>query len=255
MHGNMGLWEAIHRLKFPDRKPDYASKAPWVALQRPFVWSEEQIAKLFDSIMRGFPIGTLLIWHTDAPVKRQNFVADWPGSIDAVGAGLLQSTDAKDIVLDGHQRLQSLLIGLAGSYNGRELYFDVTSGEPTSIDGIRYRFGFKDAYMGWPWVRFKSIVGEMSRNQDSPVWHGDFVSAAQSGAHTEAERNLIACNMNLAYAHFVMMGDIRFQRIVRDSYEQYHGGSKNYTADEAAEIFRRINASGLVPDRLMAALA
>lgn len=33
-------------------------------IQRHFVWNEEQIEKLFDSIMREYPIGTLLIWKT-----------------------------------------------------------------------------------------------------------------------------------------------------------------------------------------------
>jgi uncharacterized protein with ParB-like and HNH nuclease domain len=32
------------------------------AIQRKFVWGYEKITKLFDSIMRGFPIGTFLFW-------------------------------------------------------------------------------------------------------------------------------------------------------------------------------------------------
>ena len=33
-------------------------------IQRPFVWGEEQIGRLFDSIMREYPISTLLVWKT-----------------------------------------------------------------------------------------------------------------------------------------------------------------------------------------------
>ena len=33
-------------------------------IQRPFVWSEEQICRLFDSILREYPISTLLVWKT-----------------------------------------------------------------------------------------------------------------------------------------------------------------------------------------------
>lgn len=255
MHGNMGLWEVIHRLKFPDREPDYDSIPPWVALQRPFVWNEEQIARLFDSIMRGFPIGTLLIWQTDAAVMHQSFVDEWPGSIVAAGTGVQQSTGAKDIVLDGHQRLQSLLIGLAGSYDGRELYFDVTSGEETLPDGTRYCFGFKAAGVDWPWVRFRSIVGEMSRDRTRPVWSGDLMSAALSGARTEAERNLIAYNAERAVIRFTAIGEIHFQRAVRDPYEQAHGFSEMYTAEDAAEIFKRINAGSAAPSQSMDTIA
>lgn len=32
------------------------------AIQRKFVWDKEQITDLFDSIMKGYPIGTFLFW-------------------------------------------------------------------------------------------------------------------------------------------------------------------------------------------------
>ena len=94
-------------------------------IQRPFVWSEEQIEKLFDSIMREYPISTLLVWRTKAAVKHRKFIQDWKDSLKISDAYVMENTDAKGMVLDGQQRLQSLIIGLAGSYNGRELHFDV----------------------------------------------------------------------------------------------------------------------------------
>lgn len=38
-------------------------------IQRLFVWSEEQIERLFDSIMRQYPISTLLFWRSKELVK------------------------------------------------------------------------------------------------------------------------------------------------------------------------------------------
>ena len=35
------------------------------AIQREFVWSAEQIERLFDSLMRGYPIGSFLFWKID----------------------------------------------------------------------------------------------------------------------------------------------------------------------------------------------
>ena len=32
------------------------------AIQREFVWSAEQIESLFDSLLRGYPIGSFLFW-------------------------------------------------------------------------------------------------------------------------------------------------------------------------------------------------
>jgi uncharacterized protein with ParB-like and HNH nuclease domain len=34
------------------------------AMQRPFVWKEDRIYRLVDSLLRGFPIGALMLWKT-----------------------------------------------------------------------------------------------------------------------------------------------------------------------------------------------
>ncbi len=36
------------------------------AIQREFVWDTGQICVLFDSLMRGYPIGAFLLWQVDA---------------------------------------------------------------------------------------------------------------------------------------------------------------------------------------------
>jgi uncharacterized protein with ParB-like and HNH nuclease domain len=35
------------------------------AIQREFVWKPEQIARLFDSLMQGYPIGSFLFWSVE----------------------------------------------------------------------------------------------------------------------------------------------------------------------------------------------
>ena len=40
------------------------------AIQRKFVWSSHQICVLFDSIMRGYPINSFMVWEVkDGPIK------------------------------------------------------------------------------------------------------------------------------------------------------------------------------------------
>lgn len=92
------------------------------AIQRKFVWSSDQIEVLFDSIMRGYPINSFMLWEVkENKIKnefkfyqflteyRQFFKEDNP-DIDTKGY--------KDFnaVIDGQQRLTSLYIGLKGSY-------------------------------------------------------------------------------------------------------------------------------------------
>lgn len=43
------------------------------AIQREFVWKPEKIARLFDSIMADFPIGSFLYWRLEQKNKEQ-----WP---------------------------------------------------------------------------------------------------------------------------------------------------------------------------------
>ena len=35
-------------------------------IQRPFVWKNAKVRQLFDSMYKGFPVGYLLFWQTDA---------------------------------------------------------------------------------------------------------------------------------------------------------------------------------------------
>lgn len=69
--------------------------------QRPFVWRPEQILDLFDSIERGYPIGSLLFWQTDEDFQSLNEIGD---------LRVPQRSPAKQTayVLDGHQRLSAL---------------------------------------------------------------------------------------------------------------------------------------------------
>jgi hypothetical protein len=91
------------------------------AIQREFVWSAAQIVRLFDSIMRGYPIGSFLFWKVERErcqrYKFYEFLSryhqrDARHNPDAD----LTGDESVTAVLDGQQRLTSLYIGLRGSY-------------------------------------------------------------------------------------------------------------------------------------------
>lgn len=90
------------------------------AIQREFVWSQEQICRLFDSVMQGYPFGDFLFWK----IEREN-------SADYSYYGFVQDYHQRDnphcpklgvlpnrritAVLDGQQRMTAFNIGLRGS--------------------------------------------------------------------------------------------------------------------------------------------
>jgi Protein of unknown function DUF262 len=83
--------------------------------QRPFVWDKEDVRRLFDSIWRGFPIGTLLFWKSSAPADEIEF---GPVSVRADAI-----TDAPWVV-DGQQRVTTL-VGTLAETSGSDPTFDV----------------------------------------------------------------------------------------------------------------------------------
>jgi hypothetical protein len=70
--------------------------------QRPYVWGPDDMIQLFDSVLRGYPIGSLLIWQTD----RTDIT-----SLETLGPIILpkEGPRLRQYVVDGHQRLATLL--------------------------------------------------------------------------------------------------------------------------------------------------
>ncbi len=71
-------------------------------IQRPFVWSSAKVRDLFDSMYRGYPIGTLLLWETGAEISTRQIGG---GEHDRV---------PKQLIVDGQQRLTSLFAVITG---------------------------------------------------------------------------------------------------------------------------------------------
>jgi uncharacterized protein with ParB-like and HNH nuclease domain len=100
------------------------------AVQRPYVWgsryeSEKFICKLFDSLLRRYPIGGIILWNTDKEIPYREFMQEYnnndtPAFVDK---GLWSRSD-KWFVYDGQQRMQTLYSCLKYSLNKRVLIFD-----------------------------------------------------------------------------------------------------------------------------------
>lgn len=85
--------------------------------QRDFVWSKEKSAKLLDSIIKGFPIGTFILWKSKEELR----------VLRNLGGLQLPPTPKGDFilyVLDGQQRLTTLFASLKGLKIQREDHQD-----------------------------------------------------------------------------------------------------------------------------------
>ncbi len=129
------------------------------AIQREFVWKPDRIARLFDSIMADYPIGSFLYWRLDQKNKDewpvynfvQHFDEDAPHNDPADMRGITKDVT---LILDGQQRITSLFVGLRGSYryfyyNWRTTYLYLNLLKPPvanedNPEELTYGFAFRE---------------------------------------------------------------------------------------------------------------
>ena len=175
--------------------------------QRDFVWSKEKSAQLVDSLLRGFPIGTFILWKTDEQLR----------SIRNLGGAELPSTpkgDSVHYVLDGQQRLTTLFAALNGlqiersgrTENFNQLYIDLAA----SADEVLVSTD----------VTYKP--------------HGSYVSVTDL-----KNKDFDELEVNSKYRN-----KVRALKQVIDSYQCSVIDVPEARIDTATEIFTRINVTG-----------
>jgi hypothetical protein len=204
-------------------------------IQRPFVWNEEQIERLFDSIMREYPISTLLAWKSKSSIRRRKFIDNYRSTIKLTNYYVPVDDKQKILILDGQQRLQSLYIGLKGSFEGKELYLDILSGDLVAPEDIRFKFSFLTREKAkFPFIRFKDIV--FSNERVSKMKKSIIENANRELSDEEEER--VEENVEQVFHMFREEEVIVYQEL--DSIDN----PKLYTENDIVEIFIRANSGG-----------
>jgi hypothetical protein len=220
------------------------------AIQRDFVWDEERIYRLLDSIFRNYPFGTLLFWNTKQRVQFREFTLDW--SEDERYTYMIKEKGKKTtLVLDGQQRLQSLYVALFGSLDNKKLFFDLLSGnEPEDISQAKYIFQFmnsneaekinQDRSGNSFWVPLSEII-DIEKG-------GQLLAKAQKyldilGIKSGSELGIRLSN-NVGTAYFALKTDELLNFYIVD--KDYGDGGSESSQDEVLEIFVRVNSGGQV---------
>ena len=114
--------------------------------QREVVWEKENVKKLWDSIYKFYPLGSILIWKTDIQLQNHRQIGG-----HEVSDNDLNKSEYK-YILDGQQRTTSLLTSLyGGKIEGRRdfdpsIYVDLTieNKDDTDDESYRHRFLYWD---------------------------------------------------------------------------------------------------------------
>ncbi len=221
------------------------------AIQREFVWRPEQIYRLFDSLMQGYPFGTFLYWRVDPEnsgmFKFFDFVLNYHQRDNPHCPELPSLVNQRvTAVLDGQQRLTALNIGLRGSmtwklphrrwnspdaFPTRRLYLDLLwKADLDDEEGLKYRFSFL-------------TEEQFSAQQDGACWYpvGDVLSMPNAGpAMTQwlVER-LPQDQVTRAHEALYELFQIVHNKQIVAYYEE-----SGQELDRALQIFIRMNDGG-----------
>lgn len=223
------------------------------AIQRKYVWSENQITKLMDSIMLNYPIGTFLFWKVSKEIINSKqyslyeFIKNYHERdfFSNLHAPNPITKDTIFAVLDGQQRLTSLFIALQGSlalklpmkrwsssdaFPVKELYLNLKSQKSSEDDDITYKFAFlteeqaNNTSENTLWFKAKKIL-EFETTDDVMEYIAE---------NTTLNNSIIRKNLLALHRCLVTEEIINYFEIKKDS------------LDDVLDIFIRVNSGGTV---------
>ncbi|HAL65764.1 MAG TPA: hypothetical protein DCP10_09380 [Bacteroidales bacterium] len=202
------------------------------SIQRSFVWEEEKICKLMDSLMNDYPIGSFLVWkpNLEFTIRTRKFTQDYN-----TGESLISEEETLEslpyLVLDGQQRLQSLFLAFFGKYNDKHLYFKIDSNPIEEENDLRYHFRFmnidqaeKDSHWLKPYEVINLSIEEISEYVDKHF-----------GDDNEETKKVIKKNLSRFIRIFNMDEKISIQDVKED-----------LPYNDVLEVFVRVNSGGIV---------
>lgn len=218
-------------------------------IQRPFVWDEDQMRRLFDSLMRNYPIQTLLFWRTKDAIKARKFMdsVEWDADLSAYYDKTRSAEGVEKVfVLDGQQRIQTLIAlfnGAIKSNDGKtdlEAYFDVTSGDVASNGDVLYKLHFHSDPHELPLYRLRNLT-TVDAQKNSANLAEDINDVLDESLDEQAEvrkRRQRRVRENMQQIVTLLREDRHFW------VEELDGVANEYPYKKILEIFVRVNSGG-----------
>ena len=193
-------------------------------LQRPFIWKDSKVRDLFDSLMRGYPIGYLMLWECPSLEKKKS-----------IGVDLHSYDSPKEVIIDGQQRLTSLYAVMKGkkvinskfdeksitiSYNPLQDKFEV--GYQATKKDPEWIYNISDVYTTSS--SFKFINSFIKRLSEYRECKGEVLTEAEQDTISEIINGVV----NLKN-HTLPVFDIK----------------ANAEEEDVSEIFVRVNSGGV----------
>ena len=193
-------------------------------LQRPFIWKDTKVRDLFDSMMRGYPIGYLMLWECPALEKKKSIGVD-PHSYDS----------PKEVIIDGQQRLTSLDAVIKGKKVVNSKFDEKSIIISYCPLENKFEVGTNATKKDPEWIY---NISELFTTSNAFKYTGDFIQSlknyreAKEGTLTDDEQAAIADHINCVFnlkSHTLPIFSIK----------------SNAEEEDVSEIFVRVNSGGV----------
>jgi len=222
------------------------------AIQREFVWSPYQIERLFDSLMRDYPISSFLFWKVEKDKVNDyefyEFLRNYHerDNIHNPKANI-KGEDEITAVLDGQQRLTSLYIALKGTYAyklprkrwdndqaypKRKLYLNLVK----SADESELEYDFK--------FLSKNEVNNDENNYWFPV--GKILDLKEPGDVSEYLTEFVFDDYSKEARKLANKTLFKLHNIIHEKGSISYYQEKSQLLDKVLNIFIRINSGGTI---------
>jgi hypothetical protein len=197
-------------------------------LQRPFVWKDSKARDLLDSMLKGYPIGYIMLWQSPEDYK----------TVNHIGANDKTYIQPDYLVIDGQQRLTALLAAISGikvkdkNYVKRQIRIAFN---PLTREFVVWT----EAYERNPeWINGISAVFAADANHDASKFRRQFIKECNAGRQkngkailTDDEEETIETNINdLLNLSIYTLPTLRI--------------NAKATEEDVAEVFVRVNSGG-----------
>lgn len=193
-------------------------------LQRPFVWKDSKVRDLFDSMMRGYPIGYLMLWECPE-LENKKAIGTEPHNYDA----------PKEVIIDGQQRLTSLYAVMKGKAIIGSDYKEkmiIISYNPLKN---KFEVGYQATKKDPEWIY---NISDIFTSTSSFKFINDFIKTLENYRKsknrelTDDEKDTIAENINYVFnlkGHTLPVFDIK----------------SDADEESVSDIFVRVNSGGV----------
>lgn len=217
-------------------------------IQRSLVWTEEKMEMLFDTLLRGDSFGGVIVIEEDKNSKPLFNFRPFTKDGELIASRQVDKLNqTQNFVIDGQQRLQSFYIGLAGSFNGKVLYFDLYSDFNNEFD-----FKFENDQNKLPtrskdneerpipehnWFQVSDLFKLLKESRDEEQIALELISS--QGIENDEKKKYLTRNIKVFYKNIFDAEAVGLSKIrINKTY------SETANRQRIVELFRRLNDGG-----------